>query len=407
MGFELSARAEELNERLKVFMDEHIYPREHDFEEFTSDQNNLWQYPDWYQGLKDEAKKQGLWNLFLPEEYTPWSPGLTNLEIAPLFETMSRSAWSQQIFNCNAPDRGNMEVLAKYGTPEQQEQWLLPLLAGDIRSAYAMTEPDVASSDATNMELKIERDGDEYVLNGRKWWTTNVIGSACKLMLVMGKSNPDAPRHQQHSTILVPTDTPGVKMSRPLKVFGEYHSPGGEGDMIFSDVRVPVTNLILGEGRGFEIAQGRLGPGRFQYAMMFVGMAQRALELMCDRAQKRVAFGEPLSKKTSVQHEIARSRCDIEQCRLLVLAAAEKMDKYGIDGAREDISMLKIVAPKMCEDVSSRAMQIFGGMGVCQDTPLAHIWTTSRFCRIADGPDEVHMSQLAKMTMRSLNRQST
>ena len=407
MGFELSARAEELNERLKVFMDEHIYPREHDFEEFTSDQNNLWQYPDWYQGLKDEAKKQGLWNLFLPEEYKPWSPGLTNLEIAPLFETMSRSAWSQQIFNCNAPDRGNMEVLAKYGTPEQQEQWLLPLLAGDIRSAYAMTEPDVASSDATNMELKIERDGDEYVLNGRKWWTTNVIGSACKLMLVMGKSNPDAPRHQQHSTILVPTDTPGVKMSRPLKVFGEYHSPGGEGDMIFSDVRVPVTNLILGEGRGFEIAQGRLGPGRFQYAMMFVGMAQRALELMCDRAQKRVAFGEQLSKKTSVQHEIARSRCDIEQCRLLVLAAAEKMDKYGIDGAREDISMLKIVAPKMCEDVSSRAMQIFGGMGVCQDTPLAHIWTTSRFCRIADGPDEVHMSQLAKMTMRSLNRQST
>ena len=407
MGFELSARAEELNERLKVFMDEHIYPREHDLEEFTSDQNNLWQYPDWYQGLKDEAKKQGLWNLFLPEEYKPWSPGLTNLEIAPLFETMSRSAWSQQIFNCNAPDRGNMEVLAKYGTPEQQEQWLLPLLAGDIRSAYAMTEPDVASSDATNMELKIERDGDEYVLNGRKWWTTNVIGSACKLMLVMGKSNPDAPRHQQHSTILVPTDTPGVKMSRPLKVFGEYHSPGGEGDMIFSDVRVPVTNLILGEGRGFEIAQGRLGPGRFQYAMMFVGMAQRALELMCDRAQKRVAFGEPLSKKTSVQHEIARSRCDIEQCRLLVLAAAEKMDKYGIDGAREDISMLKIVAPKMCEDVSSRAMQIFGGMGVCQDTPLAHIWTTSRFCRIADGPDEVHMSQLAKMTMRSLNRQST
>ena len=406
MGFELSARAEELNERLKVFMDEHVYPRERDYEEFTSDQNNLWQYPDWYQGLKDEAKKQGLWNLFLPKEYKPWSPGLTNLEIAPLFETMSRSAWAQQIFNCNAPDRGNMEVLAKYGTPEQQKQWLEPLLAGDIRSAYAMTEPDVASSDATNMELKIERDGDEYVLNGRKWWTTGVIGSACKVMLVMGKSNPDGPRHQQHSTILVPTDTSGVTMSRPLRAFGEYHSPGGEGDMIFSDVRVPVTNLILGEGRGFEIAQGRLGPGRFQYAMMFVGMAQRSLELMCERAQKRVAFGEALSKKTSVQHEIARSRCDIEQCRLLVLAAAEKMDKYGIDGAREDISMLKIVAPKMCEDVSSRAMQIFGGMGVCQDTPLAHIFTTSRFCRIADGPDEVHMSQLAKMTMRSLNRQS-
>jgi acyl-CoA dehydrogenase len=406
MGFELTPRAEDLNNRLTAFMEEHIYPRERDYEEFTGDHNNLWQYPDWYQGLKDEAKKQGLWNLFLPEEYKPWSPGLTNLEIAPLFETMSRSAWAQQIFNCNAPDRGNMEVLAKYGTPEQQEQWLLPLLAGDIRSAYAMTEPDVASSDATNMELKIERDGDEYVLNGRKWWTTNVIGPACKVMLVMGKSNPNAPRHQQHSTILVPTDTKGVVMSRPLKVFGEYHSPGGEGDMIFRDVRVPATNLILGEGRGFEIAQGRLGPGRFQYAMMFVGMAQRSLELMCERAQQRVAFGEALSKKTSVQHEIARSRCDIEQCRLLVLAAAEKMDKYGIDGAREDISMLKIVAPKMCEDVSSRAMQIFGGMGVCQDTPLAHIWTTSRFCRIADGPDEVHMSQLAKMTIRSLNRQA-
>ncbi len=406
MGFELTPRAEDLNNRLTAFMEEHIYPRERDYEEFTGDHNNLWQYPDWYQGLKDEAKKQGLWNLFLPEEYKPWSPGLTNLEIAPLFETMSRSAWAQQIFNCNAPDRGNMEVLAKYGTPEQQEQWLLPLLAGDIRSAYAMTEPDVASSDATNMELKIERDGDEYVLNGRKWWTTNVIGPACKVMLVMGKSNPNAPRHQQHSTILVPTDTKGVVMSRPLKVFGEYHSPGGEGDMIFRDVRVPATNLILGEGRGFEIAQGRLGPGRFQYAMMFVGMAQRSLELMCERAQQRVAFGEALSKKTSVQHEIARSRCDIEQCRLLVLAAAEKMDKYGIDGAREDTSMLKIVAPKMCEDVSSRAMQIFGGMGVCQDTPLAHIWTTSRFCRIANGPDEVHMSQLAKMTMRSLNRQA-
>ena len=406
MGFELTPRAEDLNNRLTAFMEEHIYPRERDYEEFTGDHNNLWQYPDWYQGLKDEAKKQGLWNLFLPEEYKPWSPGLTNLEIAPLFETMSRSAWAQQIFNCNAPDRGNMEVLAKYGTPEQQEQWLLPLLAGDIRSAYAMTEPDVASSDATNMELKIERDGDEYVLNGRKWWTTNVIGPACKVMLVMGKSNPNAPRHQQHSTILVPTDTTGVVMSRPLKVIGEYHSPGGEGDMIFRDVRVPATNLILGEGRGFEIAQGRLGPGRFQYAMMFVGMAQRSLELMCERAQQRVAFGEALSKKTSVQHEIARSRCDIEQCRLLVLAAAEKMDKYGIDGAREDIFMLKIVAPKMCEDVSSRAMQIFGGMGVCQDTPLAHIWTTSRFCRIADGPDEVHMSQLAKMTMRSLNRQA-
>ena len=403
MAYQISDKAKAIHERLEVFMEQHIYPREKDFDEFTSNQENLWKYPDWYQGLKDEAKKQELWNLFLPKEYAPWSPGLTNVEIAVLFETMSRSAWAQQVFNCNAPDRGNMEVLAKYGTPEQQKEWLDPLLDGKIRSAYAMTEPDVASSDATNMELEIKRDGDEYVLNGRKWWTTNVINPHCKIMLVMGKSNPGNSRHTQHSTILVPTDTPGVEIVRSLRVFGENHSPGGEGDVVFKNVRVPVTNLILGEGRGFEIAQGRLGPGRFQYAMMFVGMAQRSLELMCDRAQNRVAFGEALSQKTSVQHEIARSRCDIEQCRLLVMAAAEKMDNHGIDAARDYISMLKIVAPKMCEDVSSRAMQIFGGMGVCQDTPLAHIFTTSRFCRIADGPDEVHMSQLAKLTMRSLS----
>ena len=403
MAYQIGDKAKAIHERLEIFMEQHIYPREKDYDEFTSNHENLWQYPDWYEDLKKEAKKQELWNLFLPKEYTPWSPGLTNVEIAVLFETMSRSAWAQQIFNCNAPDRGNMEVLAKYGTPEQQKEWLEPLLAGEIRSAYAMTEPDVASSDATNMELEIKRDGDEYILNGRKWWTTGVINPRCKLMLVMGKSNPGNSRHTQHSTILVPTDTPGVEIVRSLRVFGENHSPGGEGDVVFKNVRVPVTNLILGEGRGFEIAQGRLGPGRFQYAMMFVGMAQRSLELMCDRAQNRVAFGEALSKKTSVQHEIARSRCDIEQCRLLVMAAAEKMDNHGIDSARDYISMLKIVAPKMCEDVSSRAMQIFGGMGVCQDTPLAHIFTTSRFCRIADGPDEVHMSQLAKLTMRSLS----
>ena len=403
MAYQIGEKAKAIHERLEIFMEQHIYPREKDYDEFTSNHENLWQYPDWYEDLKKEAKKQELWNLFLPKEYAPWSPGLTNVEIAVLFETMSRSAWAQQVFNCNAPDRGNMEVLAKYGTPEQQKEWLDPLLDGKIRSAYAMTEPDVASSDATNMELEIKRDGDEYVLNGRKWWTTNVINPHCKIMLVMGKSNPGNSRHTQHSTILVPTDTPGVEIVRSLRVFGENHSPGGEGDVVFKNVRVPVTNLILGEGRGFEIAQGRLGPGRFQYAMMFVGMAQRSLELMCDRAQNRVAFGEALSQKTSVQHEIARSRCDIEQCRLLVMAAAEKMDNHGIDAARDYISMLKIVAPKMCEDVSSRAMQIFGGMGVCQDTPLAHIFTTSRFCRIADGPDEVHMSQLAKLTMRSLS----
>jgi len=404
MGFAMSEKSQALNVRLEAFMQEHIYPREHDWQEFTLDQNNLWQVPPWFDGLREKAKAAGLWNLFLPAEYQPWSPGLSNSEIAPLFETMSKVSWAQPVFNCNAPDRGNMEVLAKYGTPEQQAQWLEPLLAGDIRSAYAMTEPQVASSDATNMELEITRDGDEYVLNGRKWWTTNAVGDRCKIMLVMGRSNPDATRHRQHSTILVPRDTPGITMVRALRVFDSYHSPGGEAEFLFENVRVPVSNMIKGEGCGFEIAQGRLGPGRFQYAMMFVGMAQRSLELMCERAVSRVAFGEQLSKKTSVQHEIARSRCDIEQCRLLVLSAAEKMDKLGVDAARADISMLKIVAPKMCEDVSSRAMQIFGGMGVCQDTPLAHIFTTSRFCRIADGPDEVHMSQLAKLTINSLAR---
>jgi len=404
MGFEISPKTKELNIRLEAFMQEHIYPREHDWQEFTLDHNNLWKVPPWFDGLREKAKAAGLWNLFLPHEYTPWSPGLTNIEIAPLFETMSKVTWAQSVFNCNAPDRGNMEVLAKYGTPEQQEKWLLPLLAGDIRSAYAMTEPQVASSDATNMELEITRDGDEYVLNGRKWWTTNAIGERCKIMLVMGRSNPDAPRHKQHSTVLVPRDTPGITLIRPLRVFDRFHSPGGEAEFVFENVRVPVSNMIKGEGCGFEIAQGRLGPGRFQYAMMFVGMAQRCLELMCERAEQRVAFGEKLSKKTSVQHEIARSRCDIEQCRLLTLQAADVMDKQGVKAAMPYISMVKIVAPKMCQDVADRAMQIFGGAGVCQDTMIPEAFTVARFCRIADGPDEVHMSQLGKLTISDLVR---
>ena len=404
MGFEISPKTKELNIRLEAFMQEHIYPREHDWQEFTLDHNNLWKVPPWFDGLREKAKAAGLWNLFLPYEYTPWSPGLTNIEIAPLFETMSKVTWAQSVFNCNAPDRGNMEVLAKYGTPEQQEKWLLPLLAGDIRSAYAMTEPQVASSDATNMELEMTRDGDEYVLNGGKWWTTNAIGERCKIMLVMGRSNPDAPRHKQHSTVLVPRDTTGITLIRPLRVFDSFHSPGGEAEFVFENVRVPVSNMIKGEGCGFEIAQGRLGPGRFQYAMMFVGMAQRCLELMCERAEQRVAFGEKLSKKTSVQHEIARSRCDIEQCRLLTLQAADVMDKQGVKAAMPYISMVKIVAPKMCQDVADRAMQIFGGAGVCQDTMIPEAFTVARFCRIADGPDEVHMSQLGKLTISDLVR---
>jgi acyl-CoA dehydrogenase len=391
MGFEVNDRVKELNARLEAFMEEHIYPREHDWDEWCLDQNNLWQTPPWYDGLREQAKAEGLWNLFLPHEYEPWSPGLTNVEIAPLFETMTKVTWAQGVFNCNAPDRGNMEVLAKYGTEEQQEQWLKPLLAGEIRSAYAMTEPQVASSDATNMELEIRRDGDEYVLNGRKWWTTGAINPRCKIMLVMGKSNPENDRHRQHSTILVPRDTPGVKLVRELRVFDNLHSPGGEAELLFEDVRVPVSNMIKGEGCGFEIAQGRLGPGRFQYAMGLVGAAQRCLELMCARAQDRVAFGEPLLKKTSVQ-----------QARLLTLQAAHVMDTQGMKAAIPYISMVKIVAPNMAQQVADRAMQVFGGMGVCQDTLIPHVFTLARFSRIADGPDEVHMSQLGKLTARAI-----
>jgi acyl-CoA dehydrogenase len=403
MGFQTSERALALNAQLQAFMQEHIYPREHEWNSFTLEQDNRWQVPPWFDELREKAKAEGLWNLFLPQEYGDWSPGLNNVEIATLFETMSKVNWAQPVFNCNAPDRGNMEVLAKYGTAEQQEEWLKPLLAGDIRSAYAMTEPQVASSDATNMELEIRREGDEYVLNGRKWWTTGAINPRCKLMLVMGKSNPENDRHRQHSTILVPRDTPGVKLVRELRVFDSLHSPGGEAELLFDNVRVPVGNLIKGEGCGFEIAQGRLGPGRFQYAMSFVGQAQRCLELMCERAEQRVAFGEKLSKKTSVQHEIARCRCEIEQCRLLTLQAAEIMDRDGVKAAMPYISMVKIVGPNMAQNVADRAMQVFGGMGVCQDTIIPSVFTQARFCRIADGPDEVHMSQLAKLTMRELN----
>jgi acyl-CoA dehydrogenase len=401
MGINQDKKVQELNARLEQFMQEHIYPREQEWDNFTFDQNNRGKVPEWFDGLRDKAKAEGLWNLFLPEEYVPWSSGLNNVQIATLFETMSRVSWAQPVFNCSAPDRGNMEVLAKYGTQEQQNQWLEPLLAGDIRSSFAMTEPQVASSDATNMELEIKRDGEEYVLNGRKWWTSGAVDPRCKIMLVMGKSNPEAQKHRQHSTVLVPRNTPGITLVRELRVFGSSHSPGGDAELLFEDVRIPVSNILKGEGCGFEIAQGRLGPGRFQYAMTFVGLAQRCLELMCARAEQRVAFGEKLSAKTSVQHEIARSRCDIEQCRLLTLKAAEIMDNEGLKAAMPYISMVKIVAPNMCQAVADRAMQIFGGAGVCQDTIIPTVFTSARYCRIADGPDEVHMSQLAKLTIRS------
>ena len=400
MDFELTDKVLELRARVDQFMDEHIFPRELEYWEWTDDHANAWTYPPWFEDLKSKAREAGIWNWFLPKDYEEFSPGLSNLEFAPVMERMCRVPWAQEVFNCSAPDRGNMEVLARFGTPEQQARWLTPLMNGEIRSAYSMTEPAVASSDATNLETSIVRDGDEYVINGRKWFTSNAFNPLCQLLVVMGKSNPEANRHNQFSTILVPKETPGVILERPVRAFGSIHSPGGHAQVLYDNVRVPVDNLVLGEGRGFEIAQGRLGPGRFQYAMMFVGMATRCLDLMCQRVEQRTAFGEKLSEKTSIQHDIALSRCEIEQCRLLVLAAADKMDNFGPKESRDFISMVKIVAPKMCHRVADRALQAHGGMGVTQDTPISHIYMTSRYCQIADGPDEVHMSQLARRTIR-------
>ncbi len=402
MDLEPSDKVLALIAQVDEFMQEHIFPRELEHWEWVDDGKNEWLYPPWFEDLKAKAKKAGIWNWFLPKEYEEFSPGLTNLEFAPIMEKMARVPWAQEVFNCSAPDRGNMEVLARFGSKAQQEKWLVPLMEGEIRSAFSMTEPAVASSDASNLEATIVRDGDEYVINGRKWFTSNAFNPLCKVFVTMGKTDPTAPRHEQFSMILVPKDTPGVVLERPLRAFGSVHSPGGHAQVLYDNVRVPAENLILGEGRGFEIAQGRLGPGRFQYAMMFVGMAQRCLELMCKRIESRVAFGEKLSQKTSIQHDVARSRCEIEQCRLLVLAAADSMDKFGPKGARDYISMVKIVAPRMCQNVADRALQAHGGMGVTQDTPIAHIYMTSRYCRIADGPDEVHMSQLARRTIRDL-----
>jgi len=402
MDFEHSPKVIEARDRLRAFMDAHVYPREAEHDDFVNDPANLWRQPPMIEELKALARSEGLWNWFLPPEYGEFSGGFHNLEFAPLAEEMGRLPWSFEIFNCSAPDRGNMEVLARYGTPEQQDRWLRPLLEGRIRSCYAMTEPQVASSDATNITLTIRRDGDHYVLNGRKWYASNIFHPLCEVLLVMGISSPDGLRHQRHSTILVPKDTPGLEVVRPMQAFGDFDSPGGHGELAFHDVRVPIDNMILGEGRGFEIAQGRLGPGRFQYAMTNVGMAQRCLELMCARAEERVAFGQKLSDQSSVRQDIARSRCEIEQARLLVLKAAAEMDRAGAKGARDYISMVKIIGPALAENVAQRAIQVFGAKGVSQDTPMASMWKLARIMRIADGPDEVHMSQLAKLTIRQL-----
>ena len=399
MDFEYNAKTMEHVERLETFMEAHVYPAEREHHDFIENPDNLWQQPPVVEELKAKAQEAGIWNWFLPAEYGDWSPGFTNLEYAPLAEVMCRVPWSFEVFNCSAPDRGNMEVLAKYGTSEQQDQWLLPLMEGRIRSTYGMTEPQVASSDATNMELQIERDGDHYVLNGRKWWSSNIYHPLCEFVITMGVTNHDNNRHQRHSMVIVPKDTPGLEIVRPLSVFGNFHSPAGHGELAYHNVRVPIDNIILGEGRGFEIAQGRLGPGRFQYAMTNVGMAQRMLDMMCARAEGREPFGSKISEFSSTRQDIARARCAIEQARLLVLKAAAEMDKSGAKGARDYISMVKIVGPKLAHDVAERAMQIFGGKGVSGDTPIAEMFVIGRLMRIADGPDEVHMNQLAKLTL--------
>jgi len=396
VDFEYSGKEQELRQRVLAFMDEHIYPNEALHGE-QIDAGDRWEPPEILRELKPLAQKAGLWNLFLPKEYGEFSPGLTVLEYAPLAEIMGRVLWAPEVFNCNAPDTGNMEVLAKYGNAEQQQEWLVPLLEGKIRSAFAMTEPAVASSDATNVQTAIVRDGDDYVINGRKWYISGACNNHTKIMIVMGKTDPDNEnRYTQQSMILVPMDTEGVKVIRPMKVFGYDDAPEGHAEVDFENVRVPVSNLLLGEGRGFEIAQGRLGPGRIHHCMRLVGMAQRALEMMCVRAETRIAFGRPLSKQQSVREDIARSACEIEQARLLTFKAAARMDEGGFKAAKDLISMIKIIAPTMACTVIDRAIQIHGAGGVSQDHFLAHAYAAARTIRLADGPDQVHMMQLGR-----------
>jgi len=400
MNFEYSKKSIELQQKLTTFIEQHIVPIEEDYIAFHADKNNMWlRFPE-IEILKQKAKEAGLWNLFLPKEYGALSPGLSNLEYAPLAEIMGKKIWISEIFNCAAPDTGNMEVLARYGNDAQKEQWLTPLMNGEIRSAFLMTEPDVASSDATNIQTSIALDGDEYVINGRKWWSSGAMDPHCKLAIVMGKTDVTKSRHQQQSMILVPMDTPGLEIIRPLSVFGFYDSPEGHAEIQLTNVRVPIQNLILGEGRGFEIAQGRLGPGRIHHCMRLVGMAQYALEVMSQRTLERETFGKKFYEYSSIRHEIATSQCEIEQARLLTLSAADKMDKLGNKEAKDIIAMIKIVAPNMALNVIDRAMQILGGKGVGPDTYLPHYFAIARMLRLADGPDEVHMYQLGKSCIK-------
>src|SRR5258705_1930424 len=395
MDFEFSGKVKDLQGRVRAFLQEYVYPNERRYPDEI--ERNRWTPTRVVEELKPKARAAGLWNLFLPND--EHGAGLTNLEYAPLCETMGRSVMAPEIFNCSAPDTGNMEVLARYGTPEQKERWLKPLLAGEIRSCFAMTEPAVASSDATNIESSIVRHGDEYVINGHKWWSSGAGDPRCKIAIFMGKTDTSAPRHKQQSMVLVPMDAAGVKIERLLTVYGYDHAPHGHAEVTYKNVRIPVSNMLLGEGRGFEIAQGRLGPGRIHHCMRCIGVAERALESMCKRVQSRVAFGRPLAEQGTIRADIAISRMEIEQARLLTLKAAYMMDTVGNKVARAEIAMIKVAVPNVTLRVLDRAIQAHGGAGVSQDTFLAAAWAGVRTLRLADGPDEVHMEAIAKLEL--------
>jgi acyl-CoA dehydrogenase len=397
MSIELRPEVAALQDRLRAFVRDIVEPGERTYWEQHAAAPDRWSVPPVIDQLKAKARQAGLWNLFLPE--SEYGAGLTNREYAPLCEIMGRTTIGPEVFNCSAPDTGNMEVLVRYGSADQKKQWLEPLLAGEIRSAFAMTEPEVASSDATNIQARIERHGDEYVISGRKWWTSGAMDPRCKILIFMGKTNLSAPRHLQQSMVLVPMDTPGVTVVRPLTVFGYDDAPHGHAEMVFENVRVPAGSVLLGEGRGFEIAQGRLGPGRIHHCMRSIGAAERALEKMCERVSSRVAFGKPLAEQGVILEWIADSRIEIDQARLLTLHAAEMMDRQGNKAARAEIAMIKVVAPNVALRVLDRAIQAFGGAGVDEDAGLAHSWAAQRTLRLADGPDEVHRASVAKIEL--------